>query len=111
MPDETDEQLCRLAQMAFEGLTVAGSKGSYIFHALGADAQVLDAMSQLMACHAIYLLPGCQQSKGASLEYMVAQQLGLAVYEHAKQDDVLQEQLQQLASKPSLRPEQQPIPA
>lgn len=68
-------------------------------------------VSQLMTCHAIYLLPGWQQSKGASLEYMVAQQLGWAVYEHVKQDDVLQEQLQQLASKPSLRPEQPPIPA
>ncbi len=44
LPDETDEQLRRRAQMAFEGLTVAGSKGSYIFHALGADAKVLDAM-------------------------------------------------------------------
>ena len=71
-------------------------------------------VSQLMTCHAIYLLPGWQQSKGASLEYMVAQQLGLTVYEHAIQDDVLQEQLQQLARKPSLRtvhPGQQPIPA
>lgn len=68
-------------------------------------------VSQLMTCHAIYLLPGWQQSKGASLEYMVAQQLGWAVYEHVKQDDVLQEQLQQLASKPSLRPEQPLIPA
>ncbi|MDH0364245.1 baseplate assembly protein [Comamonas aquatica] len=44
LPGETDEQLRRRAQMAFEGLTVAGSKGSYIFHALGADAHVLDAM-------------------------------------------------------------------
>lgn len=44
LPDETDAQLRRRAQMAFEGLTVAGSKGSYIFHALGADARVLDAM-------------------------------------------------------------------
>lgn len=41
---ETDNQLRRRAQMAFEGLTVAGSHGSYIFHALGADADVLDAM-------------------------------------------------------------------
>ena len=71
-------------------------------------------VSQLMTCHAIYLLPGWQQSKGASLEYMVAQQLGLVIYEHATQSDVLQEHLQQLASKPSLRqsrPEEQPIPA
>lgn len=44
LPGETDDQLRRRAQMAFEGLTVAGSKGSYIFHALGADARVLDAM-------------------------------------------------------------------
>lgn len=44
LPGETDAQLRRRAQMAFEGLTVAGSKGSYIFHALGADARVLDAM-------------------------------------------------------------------
>ena len=40
---ETDQQLRRRAQMAFEGLTVAGSRGSYVFHALSADAQVLDA--------------------------------------------------------------------
>ena len=40
---EEDEQLRRRAQMAFEGLTVAGSRGSYVFHALSADARVLDA--------------------------------------------------------------------
>lgn len=56
-------------------------------------------ISQLMTCHAIYLLPGWQKSKGASLEYMVAKQLGLAVYEHATQDDVLQEQLQALVAQ------------
>ena len=56
-------------------------------------------VSQLMTCHAIYLLPGWQQSKGASLEYMVAKQLGLMVYEHATQDDVLQEQLQALVAQ------------
>lgn len=44
LPGESDDQLRRRAQLAFEGLTVAGSKGSYIFHALGADARVLDAM-------------------------------------------------------------------
>lgn len=40
---EDDDQLRRRAQMAFEGLTVAGSRGSYVFHALSADARVLDA--------------------------------------------------------------------
>lgn len=44
LPGESDAQLRRRAQMAFEGLTTAGSKGSYIFHALSADARVLDAM-------------------------------------------------------------------
>ncbi|QXZ10270.1 baseplate J/gp47 family protein [Comamonas sp. Y33R10-2] len=40
---EDNDQLRRRAQMAFEGLTVAGSRGSYVFHALSADARVLDA--------------------------------------------------------------------
>lgn len=44
LPGENDDQLRRRAQMSFEGLTVAGSGGSYIFHSLGADAEVLDAM-------------------------------------------------------------------
>lgn len=44
LPGETDAQLRRRTQMAFEGLTVAGSKGSYIFHALSADPRVQDAM-------------------------------------------------------------------
>lgn len=44
LPGETDDQLRRRAQMSFEGLTTAGSRGSYIFHALGTDAEVLDAM-------------------------------------------------------------------
>lgn len=54
-------------------------------------------ISQLMTCHAIYLLPGWQNSRGASVEYFIAQRLGLTIYEHAKQDDVLKEQLQALA--------------
>lgn len=59
-------------------------------------------ISQLMTCHAIYLLPGWQQSPGASAEYFIAQRLGLVVYEHALEDDVMAEQLQALASKPAL---------
>lgn len=46
LDNETDDQLRRRAQMAFEGLTVAGSRGSYVFHALSADARVLDANPQ-----------------------------------------------------------------
>ena len=60
-------------------------------------------ISQLMTCHAIYLLPGWQQSPGASAEYFIAQRrLGLTVYEHALQDDVMAEQLQALANQSHL---------
>ncbi len=40
---EDDASLRRRVQLAFEGLSTAGSIGNYLFHALGADADVLDA--------------------------------------------------------------------
>jgi phage-related baseplate assembly protein len=40
---ETDEDLLRRALLAWEGITTAGSTGSYIFHSLSADADVKDA--------------------------------------------------------------------
>lgn len=40
---ESDDELRRRVQLSFEGFTTAGSRGSYVFHALGADADVLDA--------------------------------------------------------------------
>ena len=62
-------------------------------------------VSQLMTCHAIYLLPGWQQSKGASLEYLIAQRLGLQVMQHHQQEDVLQEWLGELVqSAPAMAP-------
>lgn len=64
-------------------------------------------VSQLMTCSAIYLLPGWQQSKGASLEHFIAQRMGLTVYEHAIQDDVLDEQLQALANKGAAKKKEQ----
>lgn len=68
-------------------------------------------ISQLMTCHAIYLLPGWQNSRGASIEYLVAQRLGLPIYEHALQDDVLKEQLQALVeSSKQTGQSKQPIP-
>ncbi|MNW15216.1 hypothetical protein D3C71_2136590 [compost metagenome] len=36
---------------------------------------------QLMTCEAIYLLPGWASSKGAAMEFSIAQQLGLEVIE------------------------------
>ncbi len=40
---ETDADFRRRVQLAPEGLTVAGSRGAYLFHALTADADVKDA--------------------------------------------------------------------
>lgn len=40
---ESDADLRRRIQLSFEGYTTAGSRGAYVFHALGADADVLDA--------------------------------------------------------------------
>jgi len=43
---ESDRRLRYRAQMAFEGLSVAGPVGAYEFHALGASAQVKDVSIQ-----------------------------------------------------------------
>jgi len=40
---EPDDELRRRVQLAFEGFSTAGPDGAYIFHALGAHADVLDA--------------------------------------------------------------------
>lgn len=40
---ESDEDLRRRVQLAFEGFSTAGPVGAYLFHTLGADADVLDA--------------------------------------------------------------------
>ncbi|MDT0501908.1 MULTISPECIES: baseplate J/gp47 family protein [unclassified Halomonas] len=42
---ESDADFRRRIQLSPEGYTTAGSKGSYEFHALGADAQVRDAQA------------------------------------------------------------------
>ncbi|WP_417329567.1 baseplate assembly protein [Halomonas cupida] len=40
---ESDEDLRLRAQRAFEGLSVAGPRGAYVFHALSTDGRVADA--------------------------------------------------------------------
>lgn len=40
---EDDASLRRRVQLSFEGFSTAGPEGAYIFHALGADGDVLDA--------------------------------------------------------------------
>ncbi len=46
---EIDTDLRRRTQLALEGITTAGSAGSYVFHALGADAGVGDAIAVMPA--------------------------------------------------------------
>ncbi len=75
LPDETDEQLRRRAQMAFEGLTVAGSKGSYVFHALGADAQVLDAMPITPAPGVVRMVVLAREGDGTASSALLAKVL------------------------------------
>lgn len=43
---ESDDSLRERAQMAFEGLSTAGPRSAYIFHARNADGQVADASAQ-----------------------------------------------------------------
>lgn len=43
---ESDTDLRKRIQLAWEGLSVAGPEGAYIFHALKADGRVLDAAVQ-----------------------------------------------------------------
>ena len=40
---ESDTDLRRRVQLAFEGFSTAGPDGAYLFHSLGADGRVLDA--------------------------------------------------------------------
>lgn len=42
---EPDRDFRRRIQLSFEGFTTAGSEGSYVFHALAADADVKDAQA------------------------------------------------------------------
>lgn len=53
---ESDESLRERAQMAWEGLSTAGSRNSYIFHARSADGQVADATAESPAPAAVVVI-------------------------------------------------------
>ncbi|WLI14424.1 MULTISPECIES: baseplate J/gp47 family protein [Pseudomonas] len=53
---ESDDSLRERAQMAWEGLSTAGSRNSYIFHARSADGQVADATAESPAPAAVVVI-------------------------------------------------------
>lgn len=55
---ETDTDFRTRIQLSFEGISTAGSKGSYLFHALSADADVkdIDAVTQTPGNVTVYVL-------------------------------------------------------
>ena len=53
---ESDDSLRERAQMAWEGLSTAGSRNSYIFHARSADGQVADAAAESPAPAAVVVI-------------------------------------------------------
>lgn len=58
---EDDERLRYRAQMALEGLSVAGSRGAYLFHALSASADIADASVDSPTFHVAELSPDLRQ--------------------------------------------------
>ena len=53
---ESDDSLRERAQMAWEGLSTAGSRNSYIFHARSADGQVADATAESPTSAAVVVI-------------------------------------------------------
>lgn len=69
---ESDDDFRARIQMSFEGLTTAGSKGSYIFHGLSADANVkdIDPVSPLPGNVTVYVLS--RTADGAASPELIA---------------------------------------
>lgn len=69
---EPDEDYRRRIQLAPEGYTTAGSEGSYVFHSLGADADVKDAapLSPTPGVVSVYVLS--RTGNGAAPDALLA---------------------------------------
>ncbi len=69
---ESDSDLRRRMLLAFEGLSTAGPVGSYIFHALGADPEVADAIVQSPAPGEVLVTLLARSGDGSASPELVA---------------------------------------
>lgn len=49
------------------------------------DAHMLKDIADLLQCHAIYMLQGWQESKGARIEYYIATEIGMHIMYEVEQ--------------------------
>ncbi|MDH1629289.1 baseplate J/gp47 family protein [Pseudomonas mosselii] len=69
---ESDEALRERAQMAFEGLSTAGPRNAYIFHARAADGMVADATADSPAPAVAVVTVQAAQGDGSANEALLA---------------------------------------
>lgn len=69
---ESDEALRERAQMAFEGLSTAGPRNAYIFHARAADGMVADAIADSPSPAVAVVTVQAAQGDGTASEALLA---------------------------------------
>lgn len=69
---ESNEDLRARCQMAFEGLSVAGPRGAYIYHALSADGQVSDVSAESPAPCEVVVSVLSREGKGIASPALLA---------------------------------------
>ncbi|SDE41724.1 baseplate J/gp47 family protein [Paraburkholderia lycopersici] len=69
---ESNTDLRKRAQLSFQGYTTAGSKGSYVYHALSADGQVKDASAVSPAPCQVMVYVLSRTGNGAADDALIA---------------------------------------
>ncbi|MQT34869.1 baseplate assembly protein [Pseudomonas helleri] len=69
---ESNDDLRARCQMAFEGLSVAGPRGAYIYHALSADGQVSDVSAESPAPCEVVVSVLSREGKGTASPALLA---------------------------------------
>lgn len=69
---ESNDDLRARCQMAFEGLSVAGPRGAYIYHALSADGQVSDVSAESPAPCEVVVSVLSREGKGVASPALLA---------------------------------------
>lgn len=69
---ESNDDLRARCQMAFEGLSVAGPRGAYIYHALSADGQVSDVSAESPAPCEVVVSVLSREGKGTASSALLA---------------------------------------